>query len=163
MCVRREMKKEGERETEKVAPRRHDASLLASLFSQVCYDRTNTLLSLLSALLSAAVLFFASLSGARSRGNLVAVFGLRLPERLLFWLSLSWLSPFSNEPSVGSGRCAVGPFDSGARESDLSEGSGVGGLFVFPAAAAPLMAGSCGPCSGMACAGAGGGATTLPR
>jgi hypothetical protein len=48
------------------------------------YDRTKTLLSLFSALLSAAVLFLANRSGARSRGNLVVVvLGLRLPERLL--------------------------------------------------------------------------------
>lgn len=45
------------------------------------YDLTKTLLSLFRALLSAAVLFLARRSGARSRGNLDAVFGLRLPER----------------------------------------------------------------------------------
>jgi len=97
------------------------------------------------------VLFLASLSGAKSRGNLVAVLGLRLPERLLFWLSLSWFSPLSSDPSVGSGLDAAAAavlFDSGARDSDLSEGSGVGGLFAPAEAAVPLMAGSCGPCSG---------------
>jgi hypothetical protein len=48
---------------------------------------------LFSALLSAAVLFLARRSGARSRGNLEAVFGLRLPERLVLWFSLSGASP----------------------------------------------------------------------
>lgn len=131
-----------------------------------CYDRTKTLLSLFSALLSAAVLFLASLSGARSRGNLGTVLGLRLPERLVVWLSFVWLSPLRSESSVGSGLETGGgggapddavPLGSDARRSDLSEDSGVGGRFP-PAAAAPLMAGSCGPCSGMAATGAGGGA-----
>ena len=78
------------------------------------YDRTNTLLSLFSALLSAAELFFAIRSGARSRGNRVAVFGLRLPERLLLWFSLTGASLFSKEPNVGSGRAADTPLVSEA-------------------------------------------------
>jgi hypothetical protein len=61
---------------------------LSAMKMRRCYDRTKTLLSLFSALLSAAVLFLANLSGARSRGNLDAVLGLRLPERLLLWFSL---------------------------------------------------------------------------
>ena len=73
-----------------------------------------------------------------------------------------------SDPNVGSGLDAAGAalFDSGARDSDLSEGSGVGGLFApaaAAAAAAPLMAGSWGPCSGIAGAGAGGGAGALDR
>ena len=125
-------------------------------------ERTKTLLSLFSALLSAAVLFFASLSGARSRGNLVAVLGLRLPERLVLWFSLTCWSPLSSEPSVGSGRDAVAPFDSEGRDDDdLSDGSGVGGLFAPAEAVAGLIAGSCGPCSGITGAGAGGGAGAL--
>lgn len=67
-------------------------------------DLTKTLLSLFSALLSAAVLFFAKRSGARSRGNLVAVLGLRLPDRDELWLSLSVLLVFRSEVSVGRGR-----------------------------------------------------------
>ena len=110
------------------------------------------------------MLFLANLSGAKSRGNLDAVLGLRLPERLLLWFSLFWLSPLSNESSVGSGLETGGADVAGAalpgsdgRDSDLSEVSGVGGLFAAAEAAAPLMAGSCGPCSGMAAVGAGGG------
>lgn len=122
------------------------------------YDRTNTLLSLFNALLSAAELFFASRSGARSRGNLDAVFGLRLPERLLLWFSFSGPSPLRRDPRVGRGReAAAAPLVSGAWGCDLSEGSGVGGLFVPVEAAAPVIAGSCGPCSGIDAAGAGGG------
>lgn len=136
------------------------------------YDRTKTLLSLFSALLSAAVLFLASRSGARSRGNLDAVFGLRLPERLVLWLSLIWTSPLSSESSVGRGLeggggadvVARAPLGSNGRGSDLSEVSGVGGLLApAEAATAPLMAGSWGPCSGMDCAGAGGGAGAPTR
>jgi hypothetical protein len=70
------------------------------------YDLTKTLLSLLSALLSAAVLFLASRSGARSRGNLDAVFGLRLPDRDELWLSLSVPLVLRSEVSVGRGRDA---------------------------------------------------------
>jgi hypothetical protein len=70
------------------------------------YDLTKTLLSLLSALLSAAVLFLASRSGARSRGNLDAVLGLRLPDRDELWLSLSAPLVLRSEVSVGRGRDA---------------------------------------------------------
>ena len=109
----------------------------------ILHDRTNTLLSLFSALLSAAVLFLASRSGARSRGNLEGALGLRLPERLVLWFSFSGPSPLSNEPSVGRGRDADVPFDSLLVDCALSDGSGVGRLLLAPAdAAAPLMAGS---------------------
>lgn len=71
------------------------------------YDLTKTLLSLFKALLSAAVLFLARRSGARSRGNLDAVFGLRLPERDEVWMSLSAPLVLSSEVSVGRGRDAA--------------------------------------------------------
>jgi hypothetical protein len=90
------------------------------------------------------------------------VFGLRLPERLVLWLSLSWLPPLSSETSVGSGRDAAVLFDSEGREDDdLSDGSGVGGLFAPVDVVALLIAGSCGPASGITGAGAGGGAGAL--
>lgn len=76
----------------------------------------------------------------------------------------------SSESSVGSGLEGGGadvvvgaPLGSDGRESDLSEVSGVGGLLAPVEAAAPLMAGSWGPCSGMDCAGAGGGAGAPTR
>jgi hypothetical protein len=71
------------------------------------YDLTKTLLSLFRALLSAAVLFLARRSGARSRGNLDAVFGLRLPDRDEAWLSLSAPLVLRREVSVGRGREAA--------------------------------------------------------
>lgn len=121
------------------------------------YERTKTLLSLFSALLSAAVLFLARRSGARSRGNRDAVFGLRLPERLVLWLSFSGPSPLRSEPRVGSGLVAAAPVDSLLVDCDFSDGSGVGRLLAPADAAAPLIAGSWGPCSGTVEAGGGGG------
>jgi hypothetical protein len=112
-----------------------------------------TLLSLFNALLSAAVLFLASRSGARSRGNRDAVLGLRLPLRLLL-CSFSGPSPLRSEPSVGSGLEAGAPFESLLCDVALSDGSGVGRLAAE--AVAPLIAGSCGPCSGTVEAGGGG-------
>lgn len=122
------------------------------------YDLTKTLLSLLSALLSAAVLFLASRSGARSRGNLDAVFGLRLPDRDELWLSFSTPLVLRSEVSVGRGRAAAEVLleSAAACAGDFSP-SGVGGLVMPTDAAAPLMAGSCGPGSGPDEAGAGGG------
>ena len=76
------------------------------------YERTKTLLSLFRALLSVAELFLASRSGARSRGSLETVWGLRLLERLPTRGSLSCASQLRREPSVGSGRAAAGAFDS---------------------------------------------------
>jgi hypothetical protein len=117
------------------------------------HDRTNTLFSLFSALLSAAVLFLARRSGARSRGKREAVLGLRLPDRLLLWFSFSGPSPLRSDPSVGSGLEAV---ESLLCDVALSDGSGVGRLAAE--AVVPLMAGSWGPCSGTVEAGGGGGA-----
>lgn len=113
------------------------------------HERTKTLLSLLSALLSAAVLFLARRSGAKSRGNLEAVFGLRLPERLVAWFSLSAASPLRRDPRVGSGleaaaAAAAAPVDSLLVDCDFSDGSGVGRGLAGGGAetVAPLIAGS---------------------
>lgn len=74
------------------------------------------------------------------------MFGLRLPERLVLWFSLSVVSPLRREPRVGSGleAAAAAPVDSLLVDCDFSEGSGVGrGLAEGGAeTAAPLIAGS---------------------
>lgn len=75
------------------------------------------------------------------------MFGLRLPERLVLWFSLSVVSPLSREPRVGSGleaAAAAAPVDSLLVDCDFSDGSGVGrGLAEGGAeTAAPLIAGS---------------------
>lgn len=96
------------------------------------------------------------------------LFGLRLPARLALWLSaaLSWLlriDPIFGMVRAGAGAGTGSAFvgalvGSGANGSCArdSDGCGEGGLLA-DVGVVLLMAGSCGPCSGMdACIGGGG-------
>jgi hypothetical protein len=84
------------------------------------------------------------------------LFGLRLPERLLLWFSATPSWPFNIDPILGIVRAGAASEFAGALVASAvdgsckrdSEGCGVGGLLVVVGVVL-LIAGSCGPCSGM--------------